>query len=258
MIDATAGRIAGIFRHPVKGFTPEPLDHAELAVGAAFPNDRLFAVENGPSGFDPAQPGFIPKHKFAVLAVLADVAKARTRYDEATGMLSAVAPGLPPFAARLDEPAGRTDFAAWLTGLLGAGIRGQLQIVQAPGHHFLDHPLGHVSLINLASVRDLAAKIGKPVDPRRFRANLYVEGWPAWAELGDGIDAFALGPVRAKLFKPIVRCAATHVDPDTAERDLDIVRALFEHYGHQHCGIYLHVTEGGRVALGDAATAQRG
>jgi uncharacterized protein YcbX len=23
---------------------------------------------------------------------------------------------------------------------------------------------------------------GRPVDPLRFRANLYVEGWPAWVE----------------------------------------------------------------------------
>ena len=257
MNDAVAGRIAGIFRHPVKGFTPEPLDHTELAAGAGFPNDRLFAVENGPSGFDPAAPGFIPKQKFAVLAAIADVAKARTRYDETTGVLTAAAPGLPPIAADLAAPDGRAGFAAWLTALLGNEIRGPLQVVQAPGHQFLDHPLGHVSLINLASLRDLAAKIGRPVDPRRFRANLYVEGWPAWVELSEGIDSFKLGSARATLFKPIVRCVATHVDPDTAVRDIEIVRALYDHYGHQHCGIYVHITEGGRVALDDAATACR-
>jgi uncharacterized protein YcbX len=254
-----AGRIVGLYRHPVKGFTPEPLESASLAAGGAFPDDRIFAVENGPSGFDPAAPGFIPKQKFAVLAALADVARARTRYDETTGVLTATADGFPPLAAGLAEPAGRRDFAAWLTALLGDGIRGPLQVVEASGHRFLDHPQGHVSLLNLASVRDLAAKIGRPVDPRRFRANILVEGWPAWAELEVGAADFALGPVRATLFQPIVRCVATHVDPDTAERDLDIVRALFEHYGHCHCGVYIHVTEGGRIAPGDPAVLlQRG
>lgn len=252
-VAAVIGRIAGIFRHPVKGFTPEPRDGVELAAGGAFPCDRIFAVERGPSGFDPAAPGFISKQKFAVLAALAEVAKARTCYDEANGLLSADAPGLPHFVGCLTDAAGCRDFVAWLTRLLPPDGKGPLQVVQAPGHHFLDHPKGHISVINLASVRDLANKLGRPVDPLRFRANFYVEGWPAWTELDGGEAAFSLGPVQAIMFKPIVRCVATHVDPVTAERDMDIVRALFDHYGHHHCGIYLHVTQPGRVALGDTA-----
>ena len=76
------GHIAALYRHPVKGFTPERLDQAQLTVGGPFPCDRLYAVENGPSGFDPAAPAYIPKQKFTVLMSIAEVAKARTRYDE--------------------------------------------------------------------------------------------------------------------------------------------------------------------------------
>jgi uncharacterized protein YcbX len=61
-----------------------------------------------------------------------------------------------------------------------------------------------------------------------------------------------LGAAGAKVFKPIVRCAATHVDPITGERDFEVVRALFDNYGHTLCGIYAHVTQGGRLAVGDA------
>jgi uncharacterized protein len=247
------GRIAGIYRHPVKGFTPEALDQADLLAGAAFPCDRLFAVETGPSGFDPSAPGFVSKQKFAVLAAIADVAKARTHYDEKSGVLRATAPGRPDFAGVLAEASGCQGFEAWLRDLLGPDIRGPLRLVQAPGHRFLDHPLGHVSVVNLASVRDLASKLGRPVDPLRFRANFYVDGWPAWVELEAGGAEFQLGSARATLFKPIIRCAATHVDPVTAERDMDVVRALFDHYGHRHCGVYVHVTEAGRAALGDPA-----
>jgi uncharacterized protein YcbX len=50
-------RIASLYRHPVKGFTPERLARAELVAGQCFPCDRLYAVEDGPSGFDPAAPG---------------------------------------------------------------------------------------------------------------------------------------------------------------------------------------------------------
>ena len=67
--------VAAIFRHPVKGFTPEALTHVDVAPGEGFPHDRVFAVENGPSGFDPDAPAYIPKQKFTVLANLPQVAR---------------------------------------------------------------------------------------------------------------------------------------------------------------------------------------
>ena len=48
----------------------------------------------------------------------------------------------------------------------------------------------------------------------------------------------------------IVRCAATNVNPDTAERDLAIPRSLDELYGHSDCGLYLRVVEGGELRVG--------
>lgn len=248
------GHIAALYRHPVKGFTPERLDHADLTAGGPFPCDRLYAVENGPSGFDPAAPGFISKQKFTVLAAIADVAKARTAYDEASGRLTASAPDQPDFSGVLSQEAGRAEFAAWLAALLGEEAAGPLQVVCAEGHRFMDHPLGHVSIVNLASVRDLEAKIGRPVDPLRFRANVLVEGWPAWVENEWAGRELMVGFARAKVFKPIVRCAATHVDPVTAERDMDVVKALFDNYGHMNLGIYVHVTDSGQIAIGDACT----
>lgn len=248
-----AGIVTALYRHPVKGFTPERLDSATLTVGGPFPNDRLFAVENGPSGFNPSEPVFIPKQKFAVLMRIAEVAKARTRYDETTGVLHATADGMPPLAANLDEDAGREAFAGWLGDLLGEEAQGPLKVISAPGDwRFMDHPQGHVSIINLASVRDLEAKIGRPVDPLRFRANLYVEGWEPWIENEWVGRALRLGDVEATVFKPIVRCAATHVDPTTAERDMDVVKALFDNYGHMFCGIYVQTRQAGQVAEGDS------
>jgi uncharacterized protein YcbX len=174
--------VAALRRHPVKGFSAEPLTHADLAAGQSFPCDRMFAVENGPSGFDPQAPEHIPKQKFTVLAALPEVARVRTRYDEAGGAFRAKAQGHPDFEGGLADPAGCAALEAWLTAVLGEGARGTLKVVQAPGHRFTDHPLGHVSIVNLASVRDLEARLGRPLDPLRFRANVYVEGWPAWAE----------------------------------------------------------------------------
>jgi uncharacterized protein YcbX len=248
------GRIAALYRHPVKGFTPERLGEAALEAGRFFPCDRIYAVEDGPSGFDPDAPAFVPKTRFAVLAKIAEVAKARSAYDDASGVLRAEADGLDPFSGRLSEPAGREAFAAWLTTLLGEAATGPLKVVHAEGHRFTDHPQGHVSVLNLESVRDLERRIGAPIDPLRFRANIHVEGWPAWIELEADGRQMALGPAKAKVFKSIVRCAATAVNPGTAERDIDVPAALFEHFGHVLCGVYVEVTGPGRVAEGDQAS----
>jgi len=246
------GTLSGLYRHPVKGFTAERLTAVTLAPGEGFPFDRLWAVENGPSGFDAAAPAFVPKQKFTVLASLPRVAAASTRYDEASGVLHAAAAGLAPFAGRLDQPEGREAFAAWVGELLGDEAKGPLKLLEAPAQHrFTDHPQGQVSVVNLASVRDLGARLGVELDPLRFRANLYVDGWPAWIE-NDWTDArLRLGAAEATVLKPIVRCAATHVNLQTAQRDLEVTRALFDNFGNMHCGVYLQVTSPGRVAVGD-------
>ncbi|RAK63588.1 MOSC domain-containing protein [Phenylobacterium kunshanense] len=250
-----SGLVSAIFRHPIKGFTPEQLPHVDLAPGEGFPFDRLWAVENGPSGFDPQAPAHVPKQKFTVLMSIPKVAAVRTRLDDATGVLTAEAPGAPAFSGDLADPAGRDGFAAWLTPILGDDAHGALKVVDGgSAYRFTDHPLGQVSIVNLASVRDLSARMGVELDPLRFRANVYVDGWPAWAENEWTGRELMVGWARAKVFKPIVRCAATHVNPTTAERDQDVVKALFDNYGHMFCGIYVHVTSAGRVNLGDAAT----
>jgi uncharacterized protein YcbX len=248
------GHIASLWRHPVKGFTPERVGRATLDVGGFFPCDRIYAVEDGPSGFDPAAPAWIPKQKFTVLARIARVAQVRTDYDEATGVITARAEGEPAFAGALTQAEGREAFAGWLAGFLGDDVRGPLKVVQAPGYRFSDDPRGYVSIINLASIRDFEARLGRPVDPLRFRANVHVEGWPAWIENAIPADTeVTLGPVTARVLSPIVRCAATHVDPATGERDIDLVPALHAQYGHLHCGIYVSVTGGGAISEGDAA-----
>ena len=248
-----SGRIAALYRHPVKGFSPERLARVALEAGAFFPCDRIYAVEDGPSGFDPAAPAFIPKSRFTVLMRLADAARAHTAYDEPTGVLTAHANGRAPLTACLTQASGRQAFADWLAGLFDGQVDGPLKVVCGPGHRFTDHPEGHVSIINLESVRDLERRTGWRIDPLRFRANLYVDGWPAWIENEAVAQGLTLGGANARVFKSITRCAATEVDPASAERDLPIPQALREHYGHVFCGVYAHVSSGGALAEGDPA-----
>ena len=250
-----AGRVASLHRYPVKGFTPERLDEVRLQAGAYFPCDRIYAVERGACGFDAAAPQHLSKWRFAVLANHARIARAVTAFDEATGVLTVSLDGAPTLRADLFDLAGREAFAGWLAGFLGEHEDEALRLIDSgPAHRFTDDRDGAVSIINLQSVRALEASLGASVDPLRMRANIYVEGWPAWAELQAAPGAgLRLGEVVCEVVKPIPRCIAVHVDPLTGVRDLDVLGAMRRDFGHVNCGLYVRVRQGGRLAEGDAA-----
>jgi uncharacterized protein len=246
-------RLESIYRYPVKGLSPERLERARLTAGEYFPGDRLFAVENGPSGFEPAAAVHQPKTKFLMLMRDERLATLRTRYDDATGTLSIQQDNREAVRADLATKEGRLAIEAFFRRFMPNDLRGPPKVLSAPaGYRFTDSRSGFVSIINLASVAELETVIGAPVNPLRFRANLYVRGWPAWSEF-DLVDrAFSIGGVRLKGLKRIVRCAATNVDPDTGMRDLTIPTTLMQNFDHMDCGIYAEVIEAGDIAPGDS------
>jgi len=93
---------------------------------------------------------------------------------------------------------------------------------------------------------------GAPVNPLRFRGNLYVMGWPAWHEFELLDRTITVGKTaQLSVVKRIQRCAATDVDPDTGIRDLSIPRTLLQNFDHTDCGVYAEVTVAGDIAIGD-------
>ncbi|HRJ65279.1 MAG TPA: MOSC N-terminal beta barrel domain-containing protein, partial [Brevundimonas sp.] len=139
-IPAADGVVTALWRHPVKGFTPEPLDAVDLPTGGWFPGDRMFAVEDGPSGFDRAAPEHLPKQKFTVLMRTAEVAGVRTRWDETARTLHAAAAGQTDISVAVDDPDSRAAFESWLAAVLGDAVSGPLRLVSAEGldHRFMD------------------------------------------------------------------------------------------------------------------------
>jgi uncharacterized protein YcbX len=248
--------ITGIYRYPVKGLTPEPLAGTGLKPGQTLASDRRYAIENGPSGFDPGMPKWLPKPHFLMLMRDEWLAALQTHFDDASHVLTIRHNGAIAAQGDLETPEGRAAIEQFFASRYASQIKGPPKVLTSPGHSFSDVARKVVSIINLASVHAIENMVGHPVHPLRFRANLYIEGWPAWHEF-DLLDrTIAIGGARLKVVKRIVRCAAVNVDPDTAERDLAIPQALQRRLGHGDCGIYAEVTTGGGIAVGDAVMAE--
>jgi uncharacterized protein YcbX len=249
-------QIESIYRYPVKGLTPETLPRVTLSKGAALPLDRAYAIENGPSAFDPANPGYFPKIRFLMLMRNARLAALRTSLDEASHVMTIRYENREAARGDLRTPEGRAAIERFLAEYCADELRGPPKVLHAPDHSFSDVARKVVSIINLASVAELENAAGAPVDPLRFRGNIYVNGWPAWHEFNLLESELTVGTTaRLKVVKRIVRCAATEVDPQTAIRDLPVPRILMDTYDHADCGIYAEVIEGGLIAPGDTIEA---
>jgi uncharacterized protein YcbX len=245
------GRIDAIYRYPVKGLSPQALPHTRLSVGATLPADRLYAIENGPSGFDPARPAYFPKQRFLMLMRNERLAALRTDYDEASHTLTIHWQGRQAARGDLRTAQGRAAIERFFASYCADELRGAPKVLFGEGHSFSDVAKKVLSIINLASVAAVENAAGAPVNPLRFRGNIYVEGWPAWREFDLIGRELAVGGARVKVVKRIMRCAATEVDPDTGIRDLSIPRMLMQSFGHADCGVYAEVVAGGDVAVGD-------
>jgi uncharacterized protein len=245
-------KVNAIYRYPVKGLSPEPLAGTLLTPAQTVPIDRLYAIENGPSSFDPQAPRHQPKTRYLMLMRNERLATLRTRFDDASHMLSIESDGRIAARGDLRTPAGRHAIESFFAQFCANELRGPPKVLHAPGHSFSDVARKVVSIINLASVSALEAAIGAPVNPLRFRGNVYVEGWPAWHEFDLLGQEIAIGGgARLKVVKRIVRCAATNVDPETGARDLAVPETLLRSFGHADCGVYAEVIEAGEIAAGN-------
>ena len=249
-------RIAALYRYPVKGLSPEALQRVRLTAGETLPFDRAFAIEAGGGSFDPESPRHLPKNMFLMLMRDERLALLRSRFDPQTGILAILRDGKQVARGDLGQRIGRQMLEQFFAAFMADELHGAPRIVHAPGHSFSDAGEKVVSIVNLASVREIERVIGRAVDPLRFRANIYVEGLPAWAEFDWVGRKIALGDsARLAVFDRIKRCAATNVDPNTAQRDMNIPRTLMDAFGHCDCGVYARVVAGGDLSTGEALVA---
>ena len=250
-------RVVSLHRYPIKGLGAESLDDVRLTPGRGFPHDRAWGFARHGTDFDPANPVPLPKTKFLMLARDEALASLDARFDPDTSLLT-IATGRGE-TSRFDmaDEAGRDAASAFLADLLELGPGRAPRFVSAGEHRFTDvsvvsETLMHaVSLVNLASVRDLERRTGETIEPERFRANLVVDGLEPWSELGLEGRELTVGDVPMRGVLRTRRCAATEVNPGTARRDVRVPRLIMGELDHADMGIYLEILGTGSLRAGD-------
>lgn len=247
--------ISAIYRHPVKGLTPEKRSEVELSPGQAIPNDRRYALALGSTQVDGTVSEWMAKSHYLMLMRDERMAQLQTEFDDDTHTLTVFRGGRQVARGDLTQKIGRTMIEDFFQAFMKEESRGRPKLVEAAdGHVLSDHDSPVISLINLASLEDMARVLGSVPDARRFRGNFLIEGMEAWAEFDLCGQQIQIGEAILEVTERINRCGATNVDPDTAERDLNIPKALMRGYGHIDCGVFARVVQGGIVREGETIT----
>lgn len=251
MSSANNMRVVSLYRYPVKGLSPQPLEAVALTPGETVPGDRIYAIENGDSRFDPDAPRHMPKINFLMLMRNERLALLRTEFDHATHTLTIFRDGKPVARGALNTKLGRQLVEQFFASYCHDELKGPPRVLSAAGHSFSDIAAKCLHFVNLATVREVGDQVGASLNPLRFRANVYFEGAEPWAERKWIGRTLHIGSARLKVFAATQRCDATNVNPDTAERDTAIPPMLLRTYGKSSLGFYAEVAEVGEIREGD-------
>ena len=156
----------------------------------------------------------------------------------------------------MQVPEDRMDAARFLSSEIGLRDPEPPKFVSSTPHRFTDvsvvspKMMNAISVLNLASVEKLGRQLNTDIHPARFRANIEIDGLPSFSELDAVGSILRFGDVELKILSRTKRCAATEVNPKTAERDLKIPYLIQKLMGHMDMGVYVEVTNGGTLTVG--------
>ncbi len=242
--------LAQIWRHPIKGHGAEALDRVEVIAGQTLPWDRTWAVAHEASKTDGS--AWAPCANFSRGAKAPALMAITAQLDEDSETVTLAHPDRPDHSFRPDSADDWRAFLDWTRPLMPADRAASTRIVRVRGRGMTDTDFPSISLASLSTLKALADRLGQPMDPRRFRANFWVEGLEPWAEFDWIGRTVQLGDVIFRVEERITRCLATTANPDTGERDADTLGALEGGWGHRDLGVYLTATGSGTVSRGNA------
>lgn len=244
-------RVTEIWRHPIKSHGRERVDTVTLSEGQALPWDRRWAVAHERSCFDPERPRWQPCQEFSRGAKSPRLQAIRAVTDPARDQLTLSHPDRPDITIDPDDDGDAGRFIQWVMPISNGNRLLPARLVRAPDTAMTDTDFPSVSLISMASHRAVETQLGQAISPLRWRGNILFDGAETWAEMDWAGRRIRLGEAEMEIVEPIVRCMATTANPETGMRDADTLKALNEGFGHQNCGVYAKVTQGGMLREGD-------
>ena len=239
------GRVAALWRYPVKSMAAEELDGAEVS-WHGLAGDRRWAFIRGGQ----VRSGF----PWLTIRDRPELAHYRPRFAE---------PGRPnasPVLVRTPS-GGELDVAdPALAAKLGPGVR----VIKQDRGVFDTMPL---SLLTAQALAGLSRLTGTELAAGRFRPNVLVDASGVDAAGADATgrdfpeDAWVgrvlrIGGLRMRVDQRDQRCVMVTIDPVTLRRDPAILRAIARERDARF-GVYGSTVELGQVAVGDPVELER-
>jgi uncharacterized protein YcbX len=217
--------VVELWRYPVKSMAGERLDSCEVTE-AGLEGDRRWAFVDG----SPNRAGklFTIRQDERLMTYGARLASGHVEVVTSEGEVR-----------DLDER---------MVSQLAAEASRPLSLRELAGANFDDSP---VLVVNLASVAAFGVQAGMPVDHRRFRANLYVDGLAPEEEIAWVGRRVQAGDAELEVVSRCERCVVITRDPETTFTTPELLRLLTE-TAETCMGVYCRVTRPGRVATGDS------
>lgn len=228
------GRVAALWRFPVKSMAGERLAQAELG-WRGLRGDRQYAFHH--VGDHSRFPWFTGRDMSGFVRYRALF---RDPTDTGRSPVDVTAPDGATFA--LDAP----ELRERLSGEAGAAV----ELIQSGRGLYDAMP---VSVVTTGLHAAVNAACGQPVDPRRFRINIVIDGDRAEEGWGERLLAFGDGEDGPRLLvqEPIERCVMVTIDPDTGVRAPELMKTVVRGFGNR-IGMYASTGRPGTIRTGDA------
>lgn len=230
--DRPVGRVAGLWRYPVKSMASEALPEVDVGWHGLAGDRRWAFIRN-----DVAQNGF----PWLTL---------RERNDLNHYRPSFVEPARPDKSPTVVRTPSGDDFDVADPALAAELYPNEVQLIRQSRGIFDTFPL---SVITTQTIGRLGEMVGTRLEVQRFRPNILVEAAPdePFAE-DDWVGCvLRLGGIRMRVDKRDGRCVVITIDPVTTERNPAILRTVARE--RQGClGVYGTTVEPGSVAMNDA------
>lgn len=261
--------IAALYRFPIKGLDPERVSALGVQADGRIAGDRVLTFRYA-NALEPAdrdgyeywdKGGGLCVRDYAALALL------ELQFEQAD--LTVDISGPDGFVVTGDlSAAGRRKLSDAVTEFLRATPEGKR--LERPGRlpiqligngvsaRFQDRARGYVTLHNRASLRELESVTGVELDEVRFRSNIAVDGWEPWYEDSLIGQQLRIGDVLFDVAGPIVRCLATHANPETGVYDVPIMQTLTRVLGRPQPSFGLLLLPAGLDAGGPEVVINRG